>query len=195
MQLNGEWFRQTLADRKLSQRKLAKLLDLDPAAVSLMFRGQRRMTTMEAQKLSAILHVPTTEVLRQAGIPVTEDARKVHITAHIDAAGTVHLFPSGTFDDVIGPADCPTGTYAIQVRTPQLATDGWLFFVTPAQRAADEQVESLCLVASTKGLQNVAIIKRGYRRQTHNLLLWPDFKLVTDADIAWCSPVLWVKPK
>lgn len=36
--MNTEWFRQLLSTRKLSQRGLAKLLELDPAAVSLMLR-------------------------------------------------------------------------------------------------------------------------------------------------------------
>jgi len=37
---------------RLSQRKLAKLLDLDPAAVSLMLRGRRKMTAEEAAAIT-----------------------------------------------------------------------------------------------------------------------------------------------
>ena len=56
--MNTEWFRQLLSTRKLSQRGLAKLLELDPAAVSLMLRGQRKMTNEEAHQISMILGVP-----------------------------------------------------------------------------------------------------------------------------------------
>lgn len=57
-QMNIDWFRHLIAAKKLSQRKLAKLLDLDPAAISLMLRGQRRMTNAEAHQMSIILGVP-----------------------------------------------------------------------------------------------------------------------------------------
>lgn len=50
--MNTEWFRQLLSTRKLSQRGLAKLMELDPAAVSLMLRGQRKMTNEEAHQVS-----------------------------------------------------------------------------------------------------------------------------------------------
>lgn len=43
--MNTKWFRQRLKELELSQRGLAKLLDLDAAAVSYMLRGQRRMTS------------------------------------------------------------------------------------------------------------------------------------------------------
>lgn len=46
--MNTEWFRQLLATRKLSQRGLAKLLELDPAAVSLMLRGSGEMLRTDA---------------------------------------------------------------------------------------------------------------------------------------------------
>ena len=50
MPMQTEWFKQKLAERKLSQRQLAKLMGLDPAAVSLMLRGQRKMTNEEAHQ-------------------------------------------------------------------------------------------------------------------------------------------------
>ena len=79
------WFKEKLKDKKLSQRGLAKLLEIDPAAVSLMFRGQRKMTPHEAHQISVILGVPILEVMRHAGIDVTEDVRKAPIAAHMDS--------------------------------------------------------------------------------------------------------------
>lgn len=96
--MNTDWFRQLLATRKLSQRGLAKLMELDPAAVSLMLRGQRRMTNAEAHQISTILGVPITEVLRQAGIEVIDDVRRVKVTGYIDEGSVVTLFPKRTHE-------------------------------------------------------------------------------------------------
>lgn len=66
--VDTRWFQTRLADRKLSQRSLAKVLGLDPAAVSLMLRGKRKMTAEEAVEVSRVLGVDVEEVLRHAGI-------------------------------------------------------------------------------------------------------------------------------
>lgn len=192
--MNTQWFRDRLVDKRLSQRKLAKMLDIDPAAVSLMFRGKRRMTPHEAHQISVILGVPLSEVMRQAGIEVTEDVRRCPVAAYVDASGDVVTMPPGTHDAVMGPADCPIGTFAVQVRAPDSDKDGWLLFITPAQSQANDLVGQLCLVATADGKQHMASIRRGYRRDTHNLLIWPSAQLVADAQLAWASPVLWIKP-
>lgn len=40
--VNTKWFSERLAERDMSMRRLAKLLELDPSAVSLMLRGSAR---------------------------------------------------------------------------------------------------------------------------------------------------------
>lgn len=192
--MNTEWFRELMATKKLSQRKMAGLMSLDPAAVSLMLRGQRKMTTEEAHQMSVLLGVKTTEVLRQAGVAVTDDVRNVPISAWVDKEGVVTLFPDKTHDKVTGPADCPAGTYAVQVRAPSLPQDGWLMFVSPAKLEAADNLDKLCLVASKMGLTSVAVLRRGYRTSTYNLISWPSLSASNDALVAWCSPVLWIKP-
>jgi plasmid maintenance system antidote protein VapI len=193
--MNTEWFRQLLATRKLSQRGLAKLLELDPAAVSLMLRGQRKMTNEEAHQVSLILGVPITEVLRQAGIEVTEDVRRVKVAGHLDEQSTVTLFPKRTHDKVIGPADCPEGTYALQVRASSSPTDGWMMFVSPSEDDPRAHLGQLCCVALDNGDHVVAFVHRGYRSGTFNLVHSSAKVLRTDASVAWASRVLWIKPQ
>jgi DNA-binding transcriptional regulator YdaS (Cro superfamily) len=192
--MNTQWFRDRLADKKLSQRRLAKMLEIDPAAVSLMFRGMRRITPHEAHQISVILGVPLNEVMRNAGIEVTEDVRRCPVAAHVDENGVVTTMPPRTHDDVIGPGDCPVGTFAIQVRSHSSTKDGWLLFVTPAQVAPAENIDQLCLVATGDGRQILAVVRRGYRRDTHNLIIWPSNEMISDASIVWTSTVLWIKP-
>jgi hypothetical protein len=192
--MNTQWFRDRLADKKLSQRRLAKMLEIDPAAVSLMFRGMRRITPHEAHQISVILGVPLNEVMRNAGIEVTEDVRRCPVAAHVDENGVVTTMPPRTHDDVIGPGDCPVGTFAIQVRSHSSTKDGWLLFLTPAQVAPAENIDQLCLVATGDGRQILAVVRRGYRRDTHNLIIWPSNEMISDASIVWTSTVLWIKP-
>jgi len=192
--MNTDWFRHLMAARKLSQRGLAKLLDLDPAAVSLMMRGQRRMTNNEAHQISVILGVPITEVLRQAGIEVRDDVRHVKVAGFIDEHAVVTLFPSRTHDKVIGPADCPEGTYALQKRTPNAPQDGWMYFISPAEDDPRAHLGKLCCLALENGEHLVTFLHRGYRTGTFNLIRCTGNAQRTDASVTWASPVLWVKP-
>lgn len=193
--MNTEWFRQLLATRKLSQRGLAKLLELDPAAVSLMLRGQRKMTNAEAHQVSLILGVPITEVLRQAGIEVNDDVRRVKVTGYIDKDAAVTLFPKRTHDKVVGPADCPEGTYALQQRDANSQKDGWMYFVSPSEDDPRQHLGEMCCVALDNGEHIVAFIQRGYRSGTFNLIrCCTNESLRTDANVVWASRILWIKP-
>ncbi len=192
--MNTQWFRDRLADKKLSLRGLSKMLNIDPSAGSLMLRGMRRMTPHEAHQIATILGVPLNEVMRQAGIDVQEDVRKTPVAAFMDAEGTVTAMPNGTHDLVQGPADLPVGSYCVQVRSPNSIKDGWLLFTSPAQVPPATVIDSLCVVATTAGQHLVGVVRRGYRRQSCNLVLWPSSQMLTDVDMAWASQVLWVKP-
>lgn len=197
MPMNTEWFKQKLAERKLSQRQLAKQMDLDPAAISLTLRGRRRMTNEEAHLISNHIGVPVTEVLRQAGIEVLDDVRSVKVMGYVDPASAVTLFPKRTHDKVIGPADCPEGTYALQVRTPGVPGDGWMMFVSPSEDDPRLNMGQMCVVAIDNGEHVVAFVQRGYRSGTFNLMR-PNAEgglIRTDVALAWASRVLWIKPQ
>lgn len=70
-QIDTRWFQERLADKHLSQRKLAHFMDLDPAAMSLMIRGKRKMSAQEAAEIASFLGVTTDEVLARAGAAPT----------------------------------------------------------------------------------------------------------------------------
>lgn len=192
--MNTDWFRDVLAAKKLSQRKLASLMELDPAAVSLMLRGQRKMTNEEAHQMSVILGVKVTEILRQAGIAVSDDVRQVKVAGYIDEDAVVTLFPRRTHDKVVGPADCPEGTYALQKRTPNNPQDGWMYFISPAEDDPRAHLGQLCCIALDNGEHLVCFLQRGYRTGTFNLIRCNGHAQRTDANVVWAARVLWVKP-
>jgi DNA-binding Xre family transcriptional regulator len=78
MSIDTKWFKNRLLDRQVSQRQLARRIGLDPAAVSLMLRGQRRMQLSEAAAIARELGCSLNDVLEHAGIEVGG----VHPPAH-----------------------------------------------------------------------------------------------------------------
>jgi transcriptional regulator with XRE-family HTH domain len=68
--VDASWFQHKLIEARLSQRQLAKLIGLDHSAVSLMFRGKRRMAADEAASIARLLGVDVAEVMRHGGIDV-----------------------------------------------------------------------------------------------------------------------------
>lgn len=65
------WFKGRLLDRSISQRKLAKHLGLDPAAISLMINGRRKASAKEIAEIARLLGASSDEVLTRlgAGVP------------------------------------------------------------------------------------------------------------------------------
>lgn len=192
--MQTEWFRQKLAEKKMSQSKLARNLGMHPSGLSLILRGHRGMSPEVAHLIAQSFGVTVTEVLRRSGIDVNDDVRSAPISASVDGYGNITLFPARTHDRVSGPADCPAGTYAIQVRAQTSIQDGWLIFVSPAQFQAPELLDRICVVTLERGAQVLAVLRRGYRGGAFNLVLWPSGEVLHDQNIAWASPVLWIKP-
>ena len=73
--VDTNWFRDKLADKRSSQRQLAKHMSLDPAAMSLMLRGKRRMSAAEAADIARFLGVDVQEVLTRAGVDSTHPTK------------------------------------------------------------------------------------------------------------------------
>lgn len=68
MSIDTKWFRDKLQARQLSQRRLARQIGIDPAGVSLLLRGQRRMQLAEAAAIARELGCTLNDVLEHAGI-------------------------------------------------------------------------------------------------------------------------------
>lgn len=68
--IDRDWFRTKLTEKNRSQRGLAKHIGIDPGAVTLMFKGERRMQLHEAEAIASFLGEPVIDVLRAAGLPI-----------------------------------------------------------------------------------------------------------------------------
>lgn len=196
MTVNKVWFQDKLKDLGISQRRLAKKIDLDPAAVSYMLAGTRRITMDEAKKIAEVMLVPVTEVMRQAGIEVLDDVKKVPIAGHINARGVVTLLPAGTEDHVIAPADVPAGSFCLQMRTVNSVHDGWLYFVSGQRTEPTFQLDRLCVVALNDGAIMLSVLKRGYKADLFNLVVLADnvHSVLENKSVSWATRVLWILP-
>ena len=65
--MNKLYFVERLRDLSISQRQLAKRLDLDPASVSYLLSGKRQLKAVEVKPLADILQVSPTDVLDNLG--------------------------------------------------------------------------------------------------------------------------------
>lgn len=194
--INQSWFQERLRSLKMSQRTLAKKVGIDPAGMSYMLSGKRRMTMEEAREIAAHLMVNVTEVMRQAGIEVLDDVRKVPITGYIGARSLVTLLPNGTHDTIIAPADTPGGSFALQVRVVNSPSDGWIYFIAGVHESPQECLDKLCLVALSDGTLIKGIVKKGYKKDLYNLVLVHESEqqVLENREIAWVTRVLWIQP-
>lgn len=69
------WFEDQLRNNQISARQLAKKMEIDPSALSLIFSGGRRLKNDEAAALALHLNVSLADVLSHAGVNMAGVAR------------------------------------------------------------------------------------------------------------------------
>lgn len=126
--IDTRWFKDMLADRRLSQRRLAALMGLDPAAVSLMIRGKRKLSTAEASEIARLLNVGVEEVAARAGGVGLPDRRKAAVPAEAPAKASR------------GPVVPPSGE---TMELPVPMADGSVATLVLPRRLAKEDAERI----------------------------------------------------
>jgi transcriptional regulator with XRE-family HTH domain len=192
--VNTTWFKDRLAERDLSMRRLAKLLELDPSAVSLMLRGKRVMTADEANRISGLLTIPVTEVLAQAGIQIDDDARHLPIKAYVDARGVLTPLTSKNPRRIAAPRDVPANGLAIQIRAPELQMDGWVIFAGAFDLRVTALIDRLCVIEIQSDGHMVGTLKRGYDDERFNLVPFTGAAVSANVAVKAAAPVLWIRP-
>lgn len=192
--VNTKWFKEQLAAREISMRTLAKQIEIDPSSMSLTLRGLRKMTNEEAARIAAALSIPVTEVLRNAGVQVSEDVHSVRMTGLVDCDGVVHDAAKSL--RINAPVDVPSDGFVLQVRCPQDLHDGWLLLCGAHVLQPDAAVDRLCVVHLRSGTRVVGTMKRGYEQNTFNIVSTiPQVALRENQAVAHANPVLWIRPR
>jgi len=193
--INKNWFTDKLKAIKLSQRGLAKKMEIDPAAISYMLSGKRDMSMDEAKSIAGIFGMPVTEVMRQAGIDVLDDIRRIPINGYITNDHSVTVLPKGTHDMVDAPSDMPDKSFALQYRDSAGPVDGWLTFISGELKPPEELVDDACMITLKDGRIVNGIIRRGYKKGLYNILLARfQQNVIENQDIAYANKILWIQP-
>jgi len=190
-EINTGYFQGRIEDRGLSQRKLARLMGLDPSSVSLMLNGKRKMSMPEAASLSTLLGIPLEDVIFNAGLPRPRDeGRTTPVTMVADGAGWVK-HRGGAHPRVPSPPGLPTMAAALRCEDPASPFDGWVFFVDPRSDVPADAIGRLCLVRTAEGDEWVRFVRRGYSAGLFTLASL-NGETTADVRLSTASPVLWV---
>lgn len=202
--MNTNFFKGLLADRRISQRQLAARMKtavgkpMDPAAMSLLLRGRRRMTLDEASQLSRLLGVAMDDVLEHAGVRLDhaqDGAGRVPVVGWMDDGGAVHPGASRGPRTVDAPPADVKGVEAIRLQTTMGlldAVDGGFVYYRPRKGVPVEAVGRWCVVSLEDGGRVVRLVKRGYAKGTY-ALIGMDGSTDDEARVEAAAPVLWVK--
>jgi transcriptional regulator with XRE-family HTH domain len=194
--INTAWFRDRIAARQTSQRKIAKAMKLDPAAVSLMLRGLRNVLPHEAEQLARELGVPLNEVLENLGVDVQAGAAgRATILGWADDEGVVRMQrPAEGPRKLEAPIGMPSDT-GIVVRRSEGYTDGWAYYFVPGTSVGSDAVGRLCVCqVAGKAEWHLRVVRRGSSKGAWNLVCpFGKGDTLTDVRLASAAPVLWVK--
>ena len=169
MPINTDWFKDRLAARRMSQRGLARALDMDPGALSLTLRGKRTMRMTEAADIARLLGVPAEEVIENAGVSISTKGHQLQITGYVDGSGEVHR----QMAEKLGLASHPGGELPPDVDVIACCTvnsdldhmDGWLLFVEQTRPGVPaESVGRLSLCKIRNGITTLAKPTRSHQR-------------------------------
>lgn len=197
--IDTEFFASALATARLSRRKLARLVGVDPSAISLSLRGKRELRMHEAAAIAQHLGVPVTRVLEAAGISVPHSEHGVPLIGTMDGNGEVQLLlEDAEAERVDGPGNLPAGSVAVMLkaahRGPWDMLDGWLYYFLRPSGIAPDIIGTFAVVrVAASGLTALRFVRRGYRPGTYNL----DGLAVggmENVHLDWAAPVLWIKP-
>lgn len=201
-QVDTNWFQGKLSDKRLSQRRLASMMGLDPAAVSLMLNGKRKMTAVEASEVAKLLGVPLDEVLRHAGvdIPTGMNGHKVPLGAlatpvvgWVDGEGIVHKGKALGPLLVLTPAGTAPDCVALRFQTNNVF-DGWVAFYAPATGVSLEAVGQTCVIELDSGQCLIRWVRRGYEQG--KFAIGGDYKpRIEGVTLKSAAPILWMKQR
>lgn len=197
--VNARWFQDRLRDKGMSQRGFAKLIDMDPAALSYAIQGKRQWKHDELVAFCTIVGVSFEEAAQNAGLALPSEGTRgtVAVVGSVDHAGEVRLGQVPAPRRAVSPPEAPEGTVAIRFTTSGTAADvldGWLaYYVDGTKRVPPEAAGRLC-VAWLPGRVTIGIVRRGYARGTHSVQPWvPGAAAIENAVLDRAAPVLWVR--
>lgn len=194
--IDTDWFLIQLAERRMSQRQLARFMGIDPASVHRLLQGKRPMRFDEAGQLAQLLGVTVDDILRHAGLPVGA-GQTVPVVGRIEDGGEAHIDWGHEIDRVPAPLDMAANSVAVVMRTAGTTwepMDRWvMFFQPPVDGITVDAIGRMSLVRlAGSGTILLRFLRRGYKRGRFDLIGWQVASL-EDVALDWATPVEHIK--
>lgn len=171
--INKRFFMDTMKDRSMSLREVARRIDVWPAALSRSLDGKRKMQIPDAVRLAQALNIPLGDVLRNAGIQESQTiGRRCSIIGHLNGSGVVNRIAPGTIERTAIPDGLPDEVVAVQAHTadtPASYCDGWIYFFSSESNPV-VLMGRFVLATSEDDVMVMGTLRRGYESGTFNLI-------------------------
>jgi len=198
---NYRFFEELFRENQISQREVARRLNMDPGGLNRRLKGKARLQSTEAAELARLLHIPVEEVLTNAGVRVDEHIKTPRDTAvpligWIGVEMDVHIEKVKGTKTVEAPPVAGRGLRALRFQTAMSkadAFDGAIAYFIPASTVHSDAIGKLCVVTLADGMIVLRIVKPGYARGRYNLVSSIDGSVTEDAVIESAAPVVWLK--
>lgn len=197
--VDTQYFKNLLRDKKLSGREVSIQMDANTNTVSRLITGKQRFHLQDVVKMSRILGVPKDEILKHTGLDLegTEGATNVKVVGYIDPARRIHtgkwkIRGSRTVDAPPGVSE-DTIAYRYQTDGSQLdAMDGAIIYCRPPGHLDVEMMNRWCVVRTRDGEELVRVLKRGSRSGRYDL--WNDAKEIkADVIVEAAAVIEWMR--
>lgn len=134
--IDSAWFMARLADRRLSQRRLATLLHKHPSAVTMLFKGRRRMQLNDASIIAQALGTTLEQVIEAAGIDMPPGGGALMlVSGTIEAPSSkVVSKPPTPARRVHRPVNCSDDVLALCVQAPASPLHRWILYYASTQQ-------------------------------------------------------------
>jgi transcriptional regulator with XRE-family HTH domain len=191
-----KWLLEVLTRRGLTQNKLAKEMEVDPATISYLMGGTRALKLNELTLLSAILQVPAAEIMHRWGYPVKYDIPHVKLRFYLrdDCSLSTAIEP---FVDLPAPPGLTFDGLAVQVRTASGAGTLWngmICFIPGGHYTPAEALGHLAKIETEEGQTFMGVLSRGYEKDRYNVTHPAYSYQVEDLSIVSATPVAWYRP-
>lgn len=195
--VNKRFFTQLLRDRNLSQRELAKRMDLDQSSIVRALQGKRKFTNSETASLARILEIPMEDVLRNldVDVPVMRAHQKGLITVaiYIETSRVVMgRPPKGPRAVVVPPNESGIGMRALRCEDPG-PLDGAYLYYRPATEVSPDAIGRLAICTLQGGEAVAGTLRHGSKRATYTVVDFGGRVIVEDAWLESAVPVVWIK--
>ena len=197
---NYKWFEHLLKDAQLSQRELARRLNLDPGGLNRRLKGRARLKLEEAAEIARLFNVPVDDVLTNAGVDISEQEAKkgkaVPMVGWIDGEMGVHVEKVKGLRSVAAPPVPIAGLKALRFQTAMSQVDeldGGIVYYRPTGDVDPDAIGKQCVVTLATGETALLVVRPGYQRGRYNLTNRATGQTETDVVLESAARVVWIQ--